>query len=276
MTLMAARALEADPRTQVILLVSKPPARAVAEKVLLSLGGKPAVAALIGLPQELACPPGVRLCRSMEEAVSAVLGILGLPQPEPPTALPAKVRELLQRLPAGRRAVRGLFSGGTLCFEAMVILARRLGPVYSNTPLSGDWGLPAPSGAHVCLDLGEEEFTENRPHPMIDPESRAQLILDEARDPSAGVILIDVVLGYGAHSDPAGVLAPACAAVTGTDGGPAVVAYVLGTDGDPQGYAAQCRLLEESGCLVAPSGARAALVAAALAVRQPEITMETP
>jgi FdrA protein len=276
MTLMAARALEADERTEVILLVSKPPSRTVAETVLRRLGAKPAVAALIGMSQEVAIPPGVRLCGSMEEAVGAVLGTLGLPLPSPPGALASRVLVLLKGLPAGRRAVRGLFSGGTLCFETMVILSRRLGPVHSNTPLRGDWGLPAPSGAHICRDLGEEEFTRSRPHPMIDPESRAQHILDEAADPSTAAILIDVVLGYGAHPDPAGILAPVCATVTRSLAGPAVVAYVLGTDHDPQGYSSQCRLLEEAGCMIAPSAARAALVAAALAARRPEIALEAP
>jgi FdrA protein len=165
--------------------------------------------------------------------------------------------------------VRGLFSGGTLCYEAMVLLADRLGPVHSNTPLRDGWGLPAPPGGHACLDLGEEEFTRGRPHPMIDPAARSELILREGRRASTAVVLLDVVLGHGAHPDPAGVLAPACAEVRGQGAAPQVVAYVLGTGRDPQDYQAQCRTLREAGCLVAPTGARAALLAAAIAARRP-------
>jgi FdrA protein len=115
----------------------------------------------------------------------------------------------------------------------MTILSSRLGPIYSNTPLRKDWNLPAPPGSHIWLDLGEEEFTKGRPHPMIDPEPRAERLLEEAKDPAVGVLLIDVVLGYGAHPDPASVLAPACAEVTSQPDGPCIVAYVPGTEHDP-------------------------------------------
>jgi FdrA protein len=148
--------------------------------------------------------------------------------------------------------------------------------VYSNVPLERDWGLPAPPGAHRCLDLGEEEYTRGRPHPMIDPTSRPELLLEEAADPSTAVILIDVVLGYGSHPDPAGAIAPACAEVAQMPGGPAVVAYVLGTDGDPQGYGQQRARLAAAGCVLAPTGARAALLAAAVAAGRPGIAAERP
>jgi FdrA protein len=170
--------------------------------------------------------------------------------------------------------VRGLFSGGTLCFEALVLLSGRLGAVHSNTPLRDGWGLPAPPGAHVCLDVGEEDYTRGRPHPIIDPGSRTGLIRREGDDPSTAVVLLDVVLGHGAHPDPAAELVPACAGVLARAGGPQVVVYVLGTGRDPQGDLAQRRVFEEAGCIVAPTGARAALVAAAIAARRPEIAGE--
>ncbi len=149
-------------------------------------------------------------------------------------------------LPAERTLVRGLFSGGTLCYESLVILSEVLGPVYSNTPLDKSLGLPVPPGAHSCLDLGEEEYTKGRPHPMIDPEARIELLREQGADPSVAVIILDVVLGYGAHPDPAAELAPICAEIT-AGGGPRIVIYVLGTDADPQGYAAQRRGLRAGG-----------------------------
>lgn len=270
----ALAALEADPATRVLVLVSKPPAPEVVARLLGELGTKPTVAALIGLEQPTSDGGSSIVCTSLEAAAAAALRLLGLAVPQVAQGLATAVEERLLRLRPSRRAVRGLFSGGTLCYEAMVLLSRHLGPVHSNTPLRAGWGLPAPGGAHVCLDLGEEEFTRGRPHPMIDPEARLDLLRREASDPAAAVILLDVVLGHGAHPDPAGALAPALAEVAGRRDGPALVAYVLGTDLDPQGLERQRRLLEEAGCLVVPTNARAALVAAALAARRPQLAEE--
>ena len=276
MTRMGLRALEADPETSVLLLVSKPPAPEVARALLTHERAKPTVAALIGLDPATAELPGTLVKRTMDEAVMAAVQMAGASGPELRTGLAALAEAAIARLSPSRTAVRGLFSGGTLCYESMVVMSARLGRIHSNTPLTADSGLPAPPGSHVCLDLGEEEFTRGRPHPMIDPEARAGRIRDEAADASTAVILLDVVLGYGSHPDPAGVLAPVCAEATSRPDGPAVVAYVLGTDRDPQGYDRQRRLLEEAGCILAPTGARAALTAAAIAARRPSICDEEP
>jgi FdrA protein len=271
MTRLAVRALEADPGTEVLVLVSKPPARAVAQTLMADLGRKPTVAALVGLDDLVPAPRGVQLVGTLEEAATAAVALLGAPAPRLGENLAERVARAAAGLDARRVAVRGLFSGGTLCYEAMVLLSRQLGPVYSNVPLRPEWATPAPDRAHVCLDLGEEEFTRGRPHPMIDPEARVDHIRREADDPSTAVILLDVVLGHGSHPDPASVLAPACGDATSRVGGPAVVAYVLGTDADPQGLAGQRGQFEEAGCLLAPTGARAALMAAALSRRQPAV-----
>jgi FdrA protein len=178
------------------------------------------------------------------------------------------------RLLPGRTAVRGLYSGGTLCYEAQLILEGPLGPVYSNEPLRPAGALPAPAGSHVLLDLGAEEYTRGVPHPMIDLSTRVAELRAAAADPSVAVVLLDVVLGLGSHADPAGVLAPECAALD--ESGPRVVAYVLGTGGDPQGVARQRAALEAAGCLVPRTNARAAHAAAALALRRPELAGATP
>jgi FdrA protein len=260
----------------VIVLVSKPPSPEVAASLLGELADKPTVVALIGLEEPPPLPPGVRGARTMEEASAMALDALGLSRPEVGEGLARRVAGAADRLHDERRAVRGLFSGGTLCSESMAVMAPRLGPIYSNVPLREDWGLPPPDRAHLCLDLGEEEFTKGRPHPMIDPEPRAQQVLEHGKDPAAAVILIDVVLGHGAHADPAAILAPACEEVTQVDGGPTVVAYVAGTDQDLQDRGAQCRRLQDAGALLAPTGARAALMAAAVALREPELAAGAP
>ena len=190
--------------------------------------------------------------------------------PDPAAGLVEGVREQIGALPAGRTLVRGLFSGGTLCYESLVVLAGVLGPVHSNTPIDKCRGLPAPDHAHTCLDLGEEEFTKGRPHPMIDPEARIELLREAGDDPEVAAIILDVVLGHGSHADPAAELAPVCAAIT-AGGGPRIVVYVLGTDGDPQGLERQRRAFTEAGCLVTETAARASLAAAAISLRQPDL-----
>lgn len=273
---LALSALADDKDTQVLVLVSKPPSPQVAARFLARLGAKPAVAALIGLGETPAVPDRVRLAGSLEEAAAAVISQLGLTPPDVGQGLAAAAAGAAARLPPSRVAVRGLFSGGTLCAESMLLISKRLGPVYSNAPLRPEWAWPGPPGAHACLDLGEEEYTRGRPHPMIDAHARAAHIAREAADPATAVILLNVVLGHGSHPDPASALAPACEAAVRDGRGPAVVAYVLGTDGDPQDRHRQQRTLEDAGCIIAPTGARAALLAGAIAARRPDIAGEAP
>lgn len=160
-----------------------------------------------------------------------------------------------------------------MCFEAMTLISEQGLDVHSNTPLRPELTLEqGDTGSHICLDLGEEDYTRGRPHPMIDPAARIDLIEEVGASPEVAVVLVDVVLGYGSHDDPAGQLAPVCSDVMAIEGGPQVVAYVLGTDTDPQGIVSQRRKLEEVGCIVAPSNARAALMAIAIATRRPEIS----
>jgi FdrA protein len=266
----AIEALRADPATEVILLVSKPPARDVAADVLAAAGETPLVAALIGLDPDFLAPSGVRLASTLEAGVVAVLDTLGAEAPDTTATMGPSIDGARGRLSPGRSLIRGLFSGGTLCFESLVVLGRTIGEVRSNTPINPEWGLPAPAGSHQCLDLGEEEYTRGRPHPMIDPEARLDQLREHAADPQVAAIILDIVLGHGSHPDPAGSLAPVCQSVM-ADGGPQVVAYVLGTEGDPQGYDAQRDRLVEAGCIVTETAARASLAAAAIATGDPAL-----
>jgi FdrA protein len=264
MTGAALRSLREHADTDVILFVSKPPSAEVATKVLTAAGDTALVAALIGLEAGFRAPPGIVLADTLESGVQATLGLLGMSAPDTTRTLGPSVRDSRRRLAPERSLVRGLFSGGTLCYESLVILGRTVGEVRSNTPINPEWGLPAPEHSHQCLDLGEEEYTRGRPHPMIDPEARIELLLEHAADPDVAAIILDVVLGYGANADPAGVLGPACESVM-AGGGPQVVAYVLGTESDPQGFTAQRDQLVRAGCIVTETSARSSLVAAAIA-----------
>jgi FdrA protein len=267
----AVRALVADAGTEVILLVSKPPDPGVAREVLAAAAGKPLVAAMIGLPADATdTPAGVYRAGTLEAGAAAAVRALGGRVPDPAAGLVEAAGAAMAGLAARRTLVRGLFSGGTLCYESLVLLGELLGPVYSNTPLDPAHGLPAPSGTHQCLDLGEEEYTRGRPHPMIDPAARIELLRAHAAEPDVAAVLLDVVLGHGAHPDPSAELAPVCREITAADG-PRLVVYVLGTEHDPQGFARQRRAFADAGCLVTETAARASLTAAAIATRDPRL-----
>lgn len=261
------RALREDPDTDAILLVSKPPAPQVAHAIIDSVGDTRLVAAFIGLATaDFTVPDNVTLATTLESGVARVLDQVGRQRPSVHAALGPGLADVIGRMPAERTAIRGLYSGGTLCYEAQVILSSRVDRVYSNAPLDHRSTLPAPPGSHQILDLGEEEYTKGRPHPMIDAEARVDILREQGADPSVAVILLDVVLGYGSHPDPAGVLAPVCAEIMAA-GGPQVVTYVLGTEADPQGWSRQREVLARAGCIVTETSARAALAAAAIARR---------
>jgi len=259
----AVRALDADPGTEVILLVSKPPAVDVARTVIGASRDTPVVAACLGMSAPDGRLAGAPLTATLEAGALQVAEILGRPAPD--LGGTPGIQAAIARVGPGRTAVRGFFTGGTLCYEAQVILGQALGPVYSNIPLRPELGLPAPDGAHICLDLGEEEYTQGRPHPMIDPAARREIMREQAFGTGIAAVLLDVVLGYGSHPDPAGEIAGTCADIV--TAGAAVVCYVLGAHDDQQGLGRQRATLAEAGAIVTDSAAQAARTAAAIAGR---------
>jgi FdrA protein len=266
----AVRALDADPGTEVILLVSKPPDESVAKTVIGASQGTPVVAACLGMSAPDGRLAGAPLAATLEGGAAKVAEILGRPVPDLSGLPGPETDKAIGRVGAGRTAVRGFFTGGTLCYEAQVILSESLGPVYSNIPLRpglnvSELGLPAPAGAHICLDLGEEEYTQGRPHPMIDPAARREIMREQGFGPDIAAVLLDVVIGYGSHPDPAGEIAGTCADIVAS--GAAVVSYVLGAAADQQGLERQRATLAEAGAIVTHSAAQAARVAAMIAGR---------
>lgn len=163
--------------------------------------------------------------------------------------------------------LRGLFSGGTLAAETLLLWNEQVGGVWSNIATNKQWQLPqaTESQAHTVVDLGEDEFTVGRPHPMIDNDLRMRRMLREAADPSVAVIMLDVVLGYGAHPDPASELGPAVRQMkTAAERGHELIVLgaVTGTEADPQRLSKQVAALEAAGMIVLPSNAAAAKLAA--------------
>ena len=269
--LMALDLLAADPATAVIGIVSKPPAPAVMRAVMERAGraGKPVVACFLG-DTAIAAPANVHQAGSLYECaaacVAAARGTRAL------AAAPATVPAFA--FAASQRYVRGLFSGGTFCTEAQVALRALDIACLSNVPLDTRHTLPDArrSQDHTMLDLGDDDFTVGRPHPMIDPSTRVARIAQEAADPQTAVILLDIVLGYAGHMDPAGALAPAIraakAAARASGRELAVVAFVCGVEEDPQVRSTQEQSLAAAGAVVATSSTQAARVAADIARRR--------
>ncbi len=172
-----------------------------------------------------------------------------------------QANKLRKKLNPDQRYLRGLFSGGTLCYEAQVIWKDMLdSPVYSNAPLPDGTALPdsTKSYQHTAVDLGEEEFTVGRPHPMIDNDLRIRRLLQEARDPETAVIMLDVVIGYGAHPDPASELGNAVEEARRLRRELLFVASVTGTEDDPQSLSRTTSTLERAGVIVCNSNSAAA------------------
>jgi succinyl-CoA synthetase alpha subunit len=278
MTMRAAiAALGADEETHVIVLVSKPPAEEVAARVLAaaSATGKPTVAIFLGGDSNGSAPPGVELVPTLTAAAQRAVALADGRGPSTEAVIDSPGSDEIERaaesLSAGQRYVRGVFSGGTLCEEAILLLSDRLGPIHSNTPLDPRLQLADPlrSEGHTFVDLGSDEFTVGRPHPMIDPTLRNERVRQEAADPETACLLIDVVLGYGANPDPASALVPVLQeirAVAEAEGRtpPAVVISLCGTEGDPQRLSLQEAALRGAGVLVSTSNAAAALAAGAI------------
>ncbi len=263
-------ALESDPQTKVIALISKPPGRKTLARILprLQSCSKPFVACFLGSGKRIQTEKApYPMARTLDEAAAAALRLATGREkstfpPEPPDFQVLLRRERNATRPP-RKFLRGIFAGGTFCYQAQQILRDAGVTAYSNAPLEGNRRLPdsGRSLEHTLVDMGADEFTSGRPHPMIDSSLRRERILQEAGDPEVSVILLDFILGFNASPDPAGDLASAIArAKAGAKekgGFLSVVASVCGTEGDCQDFVRQVKKLEEAGAVVFPSSARA-------------------
>jgi FdrA protein len=240
------RLLAADDPTDTLLLVSKPPAadavRALGEAVPADVR---VVAAFVGC-DGIQAPFVVH--STLEAAAAAAANV-------PPTEVPALEQLVSDRKPeVARRPLLGLYSGGSLAHEAATILEPTLGPIAGNVGHGPD----DPDGGHALVDLGEGEYTRGRPHPMVDLDTRIGMLQDAMVAQQPGCVLLDVVLGYGAHPDPATGLAET---VSRAAKNALVIAHVCGTPDDPQDARRQEDILSAAGAVVAPTNAAAARLA---------------
>ena len=232
--------LARDPETKVIVLISKPPSPEVARKLLSAAQatGKPVILDFIGFPPPARKLGNLHFATGLSEAAETAVAqvLVGSDQP----------------LVAGeqiRGYLRGLFSGGTLAYEALLGLQATLSPLYSNAPITDKQLLKDPlrSEAHTIMDLGDEFFMVGRLHPMIDNDLRIRRLRQEAADPEVGLILLDVVLGEGSHPDPASELCPVIKEISKKK---EIVVVLIGTDEDPQDLPSQMERLKEAGAVV--------------------------
>ncbi len=288
--------LAQDVATEVIVVLCKPPAPAVADRVLAALrdAGKPAVVLFLGSALQASgrADDPVHVAHTLVDCAAAALRLAGAApqaQAEWSAAAPARARRAVAaavheraprppmppypmparpRFAPSQKYLRALFSGGTYATEAQVLWAQAGLQVWSNVPLDKSLALPDPkrrSRGHTALDLGDDQFTVGRPHPMIDQATRIERLLKEAADPEVRVIVLDVVLGWGAHADPAGELAPviekARAIAARAARTLAVIGFVCGTELDPQGLARQEATLRKASMVLAGNSANAAWLA---------------
>ena len=281
MFLDAMEAVGADDASRVIVLVSKPPHPSVMKRILQTARkiGKPVVANFVGAREESAGTEGITYANTLEEAARLAVG---LSRGEAVNSVREKLRAgteeirkeatiLARKLSKSQRFVRGLFAGGTFCAEAQVVLRAKIKKGYSNAPLepfeklADSWK----SLGHSIVDFGEDEFTVGRPHPMIDYSLRNRKILEEAADPEVAILLLDVVLGFGANLSPLEDLVPTLQKATQVAEKAGrflpIICSVTGTDQDPQCRRGVVDGLKKAGALVMESNAAASYLAAEIA-----------
>ncbi len=279
--------LARDPQTEVIVLVSKLPSKRVAQALLAEAAqyAKPLVAIFLGKAPEEFGPVGgiIKLASTHTGGAELAVSLAGgdhkrVPGNSALLELESRLAEQGASLAPSQRHARALYSGGTLCYEAMLLLSEQVGAVASNIPLHPQWAL-APHEmfrGHTALDLGADEFTRGKPHPMIDPTMRLHYLERAAQDSETAVILLDIVLGFCSHPNPASVYAPVIKRVRNEAqaAGRAlpVIVSLCGTEGDPQGLSAQRAALEAAGALVFESNEAAAFAAASLVIDTSDIS----
>ena len=269
--------LAEDSSTEVLLILGKPPESVAMEKVLEAATrcGKPTVIHFIGVRTEdirrrvsesthLHVADSLAAAGRLSVSLTDGPGLVAALEIGPETS--QKISEWGRRCAKGRRFLRGVYTGGTLCAEAQVVIGRTVPGIYSNAPIdkiNGKMADPMKSEGHSVVDLGDDYFTRGKPHPMIDPEPRNARLIQEAEDSKTAVVLFDVVLGLGSHEDPAGEAARAIEGALVLCPDILFVGSVTGTGGDPQDMKAQRARLVEAGVLVADTHVEACMAAAA-------------
>lgn len=270
MMLMGIDALEADPETEYIALISRKPGEKTFPKILerVSRCTKPVVALFMGSDRKDVEAAGAIYADSLDDCGQKCLELIGVNYPfASEKELAEQAAKEVEKLSPEQKYLRGMFTGGTYMDEASNALVDRIGTIWSNCPLKPEWKLEDSyvSVENSCVDYGEEEFTLGRPHPAIDPSIRKPEILREAADPEVAVILLDFILTPPGHMDPTGYVLDdirmAQEMAEAENRHLIFIASVLGTTADLQDLCKQRRQLEGAGVIVCQSNYRAAVLA---------------
>ena len=276
MMIQALEALVHDPETEVILLISKPPAKEIEEKILSIVKDikKPVVVSFIGGKKDLIEKHGAVAAISLEDAARKSVALLRGEETKDFDGFTMDMKEVenlvkdeTAKFGKEQKYIRAMYTGGTLADECMKLLSPVIGDMYSNIPLTAEYKLKDvfKSQEHTCVDFGDDDFTKGRPHPMIDPSIRVEQLAVEAKDENIAVVLMDFVLGYGAHEDPVGEMIEAIKDAKELKSSKGqhlvVVASVCGTENDPQDLIESERKLKDAGVIVMPSNAQAVRLA---------------
>lgn len=268
--------LEGDPETELIVLISKPPGLKTLDSLVKRLNRcpKPIVTCILGTRQfrnKLKLKKNIVSTDTIADAAIKAVAIVEGKSIKLPgisvTNFLDRIKKEKKFLATNQRYLRGIFAGGTFCYQAQQLAVAGGLQIHSNVPLAGMIKLtdPTTSIANSMVDMGEDYFTQSSPHPMIDSRLSKQRIIKEAHDPEVAVILLDFILGFMSSENPAGELAPAiieAKQIRKNDGGHLIfIASVCGTDLDIQNLKEQLNILEEIGVIVMPSSAHAALLA---------------
>ena len=270
-TLAALDAFEADPNTKIISIISKPPGEKTLARLIerITTCSKPVIGCFLGThaqPDQVI--ENFQWVATIDEAVHVAIQLAGVEASTPfDTAITSEELDLISHEKAswasGQKYLRGIFAGGTFCYQAQQILQDANIIVHSNAPLEPMYKLKDSNHSleHTIVDMGADEYTVGRPHPMIDGTLRKQRILTESHDPETAILLLDFILGYNASMDPVGELVDAILEARENarkrGGALTVVASICGTAGDPQDLKLQAKLLKDAGAIVFMSNARA-------------------
>jgi len=270
MAIEAIKLLQKDKNTKFILLVSKPASKGVVEKIVETAGKskKPFAMCMMGDDSHKCTDKNIYSTETLEELSLLALTLVDKKKAKnidlSDNTWKKTAQKYLKSVHPKQKYIRGLFSGGTLCYEAQRILSKTVGDIYSNAPLSKENLLKDSNKSYKnsCIDLGEEEFTVGRPHPMIDATLRSERIIQEAKDPATAIVLFDIVLGYGSSPDPAGDLLPAITKAneiaSRKNRSLYFVTHVCGTEDDMQKRHQQEQKLRDAGVIVLSTNAQAA------------------
>ncbi|SFT64771.1 acyl-CoA synthetase FdrA [Halomonas saccharevitans] len=266
------QALADDPQTDVVVLISKPPAQAIADKILARAASitKPVVVNFLGQGSPATVMDGVYFADSLAHSAEVAVALYRNQMEPAAQSCSQADSDTVSRLAAGlsdaQRYIRGVFAGGTFCYEAQIIAASYDLRASSNTPSKGNSELTDlwRSQGHTIVDLGDDAFTQGCPHPMIDPTLRNQRLLQEAQDPETAAVLFDLVLGYGAAEEPLTDLLTVIEQARQQTAPPVFIAHVCGTDADPQSRQQIQMALRDAGVQLADSNAHASHLAASL------------